>query len=146
MQTNQVVYTNETPNIADGHLTTSSILLKCEKLLDKAMSYYLSKVLVGQIVLACVFAIPELRFGIGYQNQCPMQPQINTFLIVHGATKFAWVLVNILASIDAKVIYGVMNKKILARKLMLINLILQLLFALWFPSWFIAGNIWVFSQ
>ncbi|CAF1447980.1 unnamed protein product [Adineta steineri] len=146
MQTTQMSSTNDLTNIADGTPTILPSRSKYEERLDKAIKYYSSKTLVAQIVLACVFAIPELRYGIGYKNQCPMQPQISMFLIVHGATKFAWVFLNILASIDAKIINERMKKKDLARQLMLINLILQFLFALWFPSWFIAGNIWVFRN
>jgi len=102
--------------------------------------------LIVQIVLACVFSIPELRYGIGYRNECLMEPMVSTFLTVHDATKFAWVFLNILAVFDARVIYGKMNRSVLARQLMFLNLIFQGLFAVWFPAWFIAGNVWVFRN
>ncbi|CAF0963715.1 unnamed protein product [Adineta steineri] len=89
MQTTQVFSTNESTNIADGTQTILPSRSKYEERLEKAIKYYSSNVLVAQIVLACIFAIPERRYGISYKNLCPMQSQISTFLIVHGATKFS---------------------------------------------------------
>jgi hypothetical protein len=147
MKTTQMSSTNDAPNVDYNNFQPNSpILSKREQRLDKAIPYFSSKMLCIQIIITCIFSGIELSYGIRYRNQCPMQPLIDTFLIVHGATKLGWVLLNILAFINAKVIYGIMEKKTLARQLMIPNLFFQLLFLLWFIAWFIAGNIWVFSN
>ncbi|CAF0952199.1 unnamed protein product [Adineta ricciae] len=115
-----------------------------EERLDKAIDYYASKMIFVQIIFASAFSASELYYGVEYQDQCPIEPMMTTFLILHGATKFVWVFLTILAIVDARLIAQVMNKKVLARRLMLINLILQSVFAAWFAIWFIAGNFWVF--
>ncbi|CAF1425105.1 unnamed protein product [Adineta steineri] len=138
--------TQDASNIANENPVNLWIRLKFEERLDKTMKYYTSKMVIVQIIVACGFSISELSCGINYSNQCPMEPAINTFLVAHGATKFAWIFLTILAIADARLIYKKMNRKSLARRLMLINLVFQSLFAVWFFSWFIAGNIWVFRN
>lgn len=147
MKTATVFSTNEAPHLAaDVTLPPPPMLSKREQRIEKAMAYFSSKILLIQIILTIIFAAIELNYGIRYRGQCPMQPLIDTLLIVHGSTKLGWVLLSILAYIDAKVIYGIMDKKTLGRHLMLPNLILQLVFLLFFLAWFIAGNVWVFSN
>jgi hypothetical protein len=110
------------------------------------MSFFSSKIFIIQIILTIAFSAIELNYGIKYRGQCPMQPLISTLLIVHGVTKLVWVVLSILGFINAKVLYGIVGNKPLARKLMVPYLILNLLFFLWFFSWFIAGNVWVFGN
>ncbi|CAF1351845.1 unnamed protein product [Adineta ricciae] len=132
--------------IVDENRTTFWIRLKYEERLDTTVKYYTSKMVIVHIIAACGLSISELYYGLSYPNQCPIEPMISTFLIVHGATKFLWIFLNILAIINARFLYGIINKKSLARRLILINLLLQFLFAIWFFSWFIAGNIWIFRN
>ncbi|CAF1457333.1 unnamed protein product [Adineta steineri] len=138
--------TQDASNIANENPVNLWIRLKYEERLDKTMKYYTSKMVIVQIIVACGFSISELVCGLNYPNQCPIEPAIITFLVVHGATKFVWIFLTILAIVDARLIYKKMNRKSLARQLMLINLAFQSLFAVWFFSWFIAGNIWVFRN
>ncbi|UJR34519.1 hypothetical protein I4U23_021927 [Adineta vaga] len=114
--------THVASNIANENPVTSWIRLKYEDRLDKTMKYYTSKMVIVQIIVACAFSISELYWGMSYPNQCPIEPAIIKFLIAHGATKFAWIFLTILAIVDARLIYKVMNKKSLARRLILINL------------------------
>ncbi|CAF1425073.1 unnamed protein product [Adineta steineri] len=141
-----MVSTHDTSNITNENPVNLWIRLKYEERLDKTMKYYTSKMVIVQIITACGFSISELYCGISYSNQCPAEPAINIFLVVHGATKFAWIFLTILAIVDARLIHKKMNRKSLARRLMLINVAFQSLFAAWFSSWFIAGNIWVFRK
>ncbi|CAF1421712.1 unnamed protein product [Adineta steineri] len=141
-----MVPTHDTSNIANENSVNLWIRLKYEERLDKTMKYYTSKMVIVQIITACGFSISELYCGINYSNQCPIEPAIITFLVAHGTTKFVWIFLTILAIVDARLIYKKMNRKSLARRLMLINLAFQSLFVVWFFSWFIAGNIWVFRN
>ncbi|CAF1380498.1 unnamed protein product [Adineta steineri] len=141
-----MVPTHDASNVANENPVNLWIRLKYEERFDKTMKYYTSKMVIVQIITACGFSISELYYGISYSNQCPIEPAINTFLVVHGTTKFVWIFLTILAIVDARLIYKKMNRKSLARRLMLINLAFQSLFAVWFFSWFIAGNIWVFRN
>jgi len=125
---------------------TPPTLSKREQRLDKAIAYFASIMFLVQIIVSAVFAGLELHYGIYYRNQCPIQPWIDTFLIVHGSTKFGWVALSIFAFINAKFVYGIMNKKTIARHIVRPILLLQLLYALWFLAWFLAGNVWVFSK
>jgi hypothetical protein len=119
---------------------------KREQRLDKAIAYFSSKMFLVQIIITAVFSATELNYGINYRDQCPIEPWIALFLTVHGSTKLGWVALSILAYINAKVLYGMMNKKTIARYLLIPILVLQLVFTLWFLAWFIAGNVWVFSN
>ncbi|CAF1404782.1 unnamed protein product [Adineta steineri] len=129
----------------DVIVDTPTIPSKREQRLDKAINYFSSVMFAIQVILAAVFSGIELHYGIDYLNQCPIQPWINIFLIVHGSTKLAWVLLGIVSFFNGRVIYNMMNKKTLARSIIILILPLQLLFALWFLAWFIVGNVWVFS-
>ena len=119
---------------------------KREQRLDKAIAYFSSKMFLVQIIITAVFSGIELHYGIDYRGQCPIEPWIDLFLIVHGSTKIVWVALSILAYINAKVLYVMMNKKTIARHILMPILVLQLVFTLWFLAWFIAGNVWVFSK
>ncbi|CAF1402762.1 unnamed protein product [Adineta ricciae] len=128
----------------DRTQVNSIIRSKYEERLDKAINYYASKMVFAQIIFASAFSASELYYGVEYQDQCPIEPMMTTFLILHGAIKFVWVFLTILAIVDARLIAQVMNKNVLARRLMFINLTLQPVFAAWFFIWFITGNFWVF--
>jgi hypothetical protein len=134
---------DESPYVAVDAPPTPS---KREQRLNKVIAYFSSYRILIKIILTAAFSGVELHFGIDYRNQCPMEPWINIFLIVHGSTKLGWVVLAILAYINAKFVYGYMNKKTMARQIVIPSIVLELLFTLWFLAWFIAGNVWVFSK
>ncbi|CAF1088423.1 unnamed protein product [Rotaria sordida] len=143
MTTNTISPSYEDPTVVA--VDPSSTSSKRQQRIDKAMVYFSSFMFLVQIILAAVFSGIELHYGVDYRYQCPIEPMIPIFLIVHGATKFVWVAMSILAFINARIIYGMMNKAF-ARHFVLPSLLFQLVFALWFFAWFIAGNVWVFSN
>ncbi|CAF1008420.1 unnamed protein product [Rotaria sordida] len=125
MTTNTISPSYEDPTVvAVDPLSTSS---KRQQRIDKAMVYFSSFMFLVQIILAAVFSGIELHYGVDYRYQCPMESMIPIFLIVHGATKFVWVAMSILAFINARIIYGMMNKAF-ARHFVL------------------PRNVWVFSN
>ncbi len=114
---------------------------KREELLEQGIEYLTSKNFIFQLILTSVFAVIELIFGLVYNNQCPISQHIPEFLIVHGATKLFWVACSIVAFIEAKFLSNFPYIGIS----MIMNLIIQIGFALFFLIWFIVGNVWVWS-
>jgi hypothetical protein len=90
------------------------------------------------------FVIP-LYFGIHYIGQCPIQPLINTFLIGHGYSNLATVMLLLIAFISAKYIRQSFNPSSYARYLLIISLIGHLVILLFSIAWLVAGQIWVFG-
>jgi hypothetical protein len=109
--------------------------------LEKGIKFFASKMFKIQLILTLVFSITEISFGGTYIGQCPVQREIPIFLLVHGSTKIVWVGCGIIAFIEAKYFSNSPHIAIL----MLINLIIQVVFMLFFLAWFIAGNVWVWS-
>src|ERR1700722_17987923 len=103
MTTSAPIVTYEPSSVVVNTQPTSPIISKRQQRLDKAIAYFSSLRFVIPLIVACVFAILELHYGINYANQCPIQPKINIFLIVHGSTKLGWILLGIYAYVDAKV-------------------------------------------
>jgi hypothetical protein len=57
--------------------------------LDKAVVQLSSRGTLFQTILTIPPSVIELNYGINYLNQCPIQPLINVFLIVHGCSSMA---------------------------------------------------------
>lgn len=113
--------------------------------LDAAISYYASRKHVVFTIMGAVFGIVELNYGVKYSGQCPIQPMIAIFLIVHGSVMLLEVAIGILAILISRVIY-VKHDQVLARRL-IFAVFLSLIFVnLFCFAWFIAGNIWVFGS
>jgi len=112
-----------------------------QELLEKGIEFFASKKFIIQLILTSVFAVIELIFGGVYNNQCPISQHIPEFLIVHGTIKLIWVACGVIAFIEAKFLPNFDYIGIL----MIMNLIIQIGFALFFLIWFITGNVWVWS-
>jgi hypothetical protein len=112
-----------------------------QELLEKGITFFTSKKFIIQLILISVLAVIELIFGVTYNNQCPISERIPQFLIVHGTTKLIWVACGIIAFIEAKFLSNFAYISIL----MIMNLVVQIGFALFFLIWFIVGNVWVWS-
>lgn len=114
---------------------------KQQQRLEKGIKFFASKMFKIQLIIVLIFSIVEIGFGRTYIDQCPIKSQIPLFLLVHGSTKIVWVACGIVAFIEAKYFSNSPHIAIL----MLINLIIQVVFMLFFLAWFIAGNVWVWS-
>jgi len=112
--------------------------------LDKAVNYYGSKKHVATVIIGIVFGIVELRYGIQYNGQCPIQPMIATFLIVHGAVLLFDAGIGILALLTSRVIYSSYDQ-VVARRLIFALFLILVLVNLFSFAWYIAGNVWVFG-
>jgi hypothetical protein len=109
--------------------------------LEKGIAYFSSKMFLIQLIIIVVVSGFEISYGTKYYHQCPVSPNIPLFLLVHGSTKLGWVACGIIAYIEAKFFSNSSHIRIL----MLMNLIIQLVFLVFFITWFIIGNVWVWS-
>jgi hypothetical protein len=112
--------------------------------LDKAIDYYGSKKHVATIILGIVFGAVELRYGVQYNGQCPIQPMIVIFMIVHGAVLLFDVVIGILAFLTSRVIYTRYDQ-VVARRLVFVLFLIIVLVNIFCFAWYIAGNVWVFG-
>jgi hypothetical protein len=90
------------------------------------------------------FAV-ELNYGIKYLNQCPIQPLINVFLIVHGCSSLVFALILLLGFFTARYIKRSPTPSPYARILLRSSLLGQLIYLLFSIAWLIAGQVWVFG-
>jgi hypothetical protein len=114
---------------------------KQQERLEKLIKFFASEKFKIQLLLTAVFSVVEIVFGAVYFNQCPIKPQISLFLLVHGTAKLGWVACGIIAFIEAKFCSNSPHIRIL----MLMNFFIQLLFFLFFFTWMVIGNLWVWS-
>jgi hypothetical protein len=112
--------------------------------LDGAINYYGSKKHIVLTIIGTVFGIVEINYGVDYNGQCPIQPMISIFLIVHGAVMLLEVVVGILALLISRVIYPKYGQ-VLARRLIFAVILFFIFVNLFCFAWFIAGNVWVFG-
>lgn len=112
--------------------------------LDGAIKYYSSKKHVIFTIIGIVFGIVELVYGITYMGQCYIQPMIAIFLLVHGSVMLFEVVIGIFALLIARIMYPHYNQ-ILARRLILVVLLILAVVNIFCFAWFIAGNVWVFG-
>jgi len=121
----------------------SSSFLKRQ--IDQAVIQFSSWLIIPQAVLMLVTSLVQLSYGTQYQNKCPIQPLIDTFLIVHGATGLASVVNLILAYVTANYIKRSIDPLRYARYLIAANLIVQLVLVVFNFAWMVAGQVWVFG-
>jgi hypothetical protein len=118
---------------------------KKEDRLNTAVTQLSSPRIPVQIALTIPSFVVELKYGIQYLNQCPIQPLINVFLIVHGCSSLANGLLLLLGFVTAKYIKQSSNHSPCARFLLRSSLIGQLVYLLFSVAWLVAGQVWVFG-
>jgi hypothetical protein len=100
------------------------------------------------IPVGIIIAAIHLKFGIEYLGECTIQPMINVYMIVHAAVALFAIMTVLIGvftvrCIDSRV--EIKNNKMIARRLMIVILIFQLIVALFSLSWLIAGSVWIFG-
>jgi len=90
------------------------------------------------------FAI-ELNYGIKYLNQCPIQPLINVFLIVHGCSCLVNGIILLVGFLAARYFKRSPTPSPWARLLIVVSSIGQLVYLIFTIAWLIAGQVWVFG-
>ena len=114
---------------------------RLEKTLIRFSSW---KMLVQIIIMSPGFIVP-VYFGVHYANQCPIQPLINVFMIVHGCTNLANAILLLIGFISANYIKRSSSSSPYTRRLFIGSLIGQLVVLLFSIAWLVAGQIWVFG-
>jgi hypothetical protein len=118
---------------------------KQEDRLNTAVTQLSSRRTLAQIALTIPSFAVELNYGIQYLNQCPIQPLIYVFLIVHGCSSLANGLILLLGFMTAKYIKQSPSPSPIARCLLRSSLIGQLVYLLFSVAWLVAGQVWVFG-
>jgi hypothetical protein len=113
--------------------------------LDKAVN----RLSARGILFQSIFTIPsfavELNYGIKYANECPIQPLINVFLIVHGCSTLANGIVLVIGYIAANDIKRSTSPSPYSLRLVAGSLIGQLVLLLFSIAWMVVGQVWVFG-
>ncbi|CAF4230644.1 unnamed protein product, partial [Adineta steineri] len=120
-----------------------------------------AEVIAGSVqtfVLLCVLlVIPILQLAIGasFQNQCPVSPNIPTYLIVSGACGIATIVLTIIMTLAYILwikqfaldsgICDVCAASIISGCIIGSICLVLLLMSFFLFFWFIVGNVWVFS-
>jgi len=85
-----------------------------------------------------------LILGLKYENQCPVQPLINTFVIVYGCGCFVQGIVVFIGFITANYMKRSHSPSPNARCLIIAVLIGKLVYILFSVVWWVVGQVWVF--
>jgi hypothetical protein len=123
---------------------TDIFLSPREERIEKVFRFYRAKFHLISISIGIIFAIIHLKFAIEYLGQCPIQPLINIYMIVHASVTLLLILlaligVIIVRSFDFR---GKQEKnKMIARRLILIVVILTLILLLFSLAWLVAGSV-----
>jgi len=130
------------PNIVDQEQQLNNAQ---KSRLDKAVNRLSMRGTILQICLTFSSAAVELNYGIKYMNQCPIQPLINVFLIVHGCWSLVNGMVLLMGFITAKHVKRSPNPSRCARRSIAGSLIGQLVLLVICIAWLVVGQVWVFG-
>lgn len=127
---------------------TGVILPPQNNRMDKIVRFYRRKFHFITIPIGVVLSAVHLKFAIEYLGQCPIQPMINIYMIVHAAVTLTLILLALAGVIVAR--YGYPrpdenNNPTNARYILLTVFGLTLIFFLFSFSWLVAGSVWVFG-
>jgi hypothetical protein len=119
-----------------------------EALIEKCFRFYRANFHLISIPVVGILAIIHLIFGIEYLGQCTIQPMINIYMIVHASVALFIILLALIGVIIVRCIYPHLEKenhKMIARRLILIVVILTLIVFLFSFAWLVAGSVWIFG-
>ena len=99
------------------------------------------------VPLTLIIAIVHLRFAIKYIDECPIQPMINIYMIVHAAVHLSIMLITFLGVINIRCIYPSFQhpNQTVPRVILISILAVTLTLMLFSFGWLIAGSVWVFG-
>lgn len=116
-----------------------------KKRLEKNINRLASPGTAAQIALTIPSVVVELDYGIKYINQCPIQPLINVFLIVHGCSSLANGIILLIGFLTAKHLKQSPTPSTWVRGLFRVSLLAQLIYLIFSWAWLIVGQVWVFG-
>ncbi|CAF1376407.1 unnamed protein product [Adineta steineri] len=134
-------------NNESGPTTTSDDELKL-KFIPGPLAAILGSVYC-LVILCILLVIPILQLAIGasFQNQCPVSPNIPTYLIVSGACGIATILLTIIITLAFILCIkrGTAGASIVSGCIIGLVCLILFLMSFFLFAWFIVGNVWVFS-
>ena len=117
-------------------------------LIEMYMRFFMFKFHFIAIPVGIIVAAVHLKYGIQYLDECPIEPMITVYMIVHAAVGLFAIITVFVGVLIARGIYSrpqIENNEKIARCLIIAILIFQVIVALFSLSWIIAGSVWIFS-
>jgi len=140
------LYDTQNGGIRDN--SAGAFLSPREARIEKCFRYYRANFHLITIPIIAILAIIHLIYGIEYLGQCTIQPMINIYMIVNASVALFIILLALSGVIIVRCIYPHLeeeNHKIIARRLILIVVILTLIVLLFSLAWLVTGSVWIFG-
>jgi amino acid transporter len=140
------LYDTQNGGIRDN--SAGAFLSPREARIEKCFRYYRANFHLITIPIIAILAIIHLIYGIEYLGQCTIQPMINIYMIVNASVALFIILLALSGVIIVRCIYPNLeeeNHKMIARRLILIVVILTLIVLLFSLAWLVAGSVWIFG-
>jgi hypothetical protein len=116
--------------------------------IDICIRFYRAKFHLLGIPVIIILAAIHLKYAIQYLGQCPIQPKINIYMIVHAATILLVMVISLIGVMDVHCIYFRTEnyyKEMIARYLILVVVFVTVILFLFSLSWLVAGSVWIFG-
>ena len=127
----------------------SNVTLKPRQgFIEICIRFYRVKIHLLGIPIIIILSAIHLKYAIEYLGQCPIQPLIIIYMIVHAVTALLVMMVSLIGVIAVHCIYFRTKdyyKKMFARYLIVIVVIITIILFLFNLSWLIAGSVWIFG-
>lgn len=114
---------------------------------ERVVRFYSRRFHFIMIPVGAIMAAVHIRYSIMYFGQCPIQPMIIFYMLVHAAVHVVVMILAFLGVITVRCIYSRDGEgsKMLGRCILIIVLISTLLLLLFSLAWVIAGSVWIFG-
>ncbi|UJR12214.1 hypothetical protein I4U23_016391 [Adineta vaga] len=134
----------QSPNDIHNEPLPSSIR---PKWLQRAIGFYSRKFHFIVMPIGIIMAAIHLKFAITYLDQCPIQPMINIYMIVHASVHLLIILLALIGVVNTRCNFprGLEEDKSIGVVILVIILVSTFVLFLFSFAWLIAGSIWVFS-
>ncbi|CAF0744970.1 unnamed protein product [Adineta ricciae] len=115
--------------------------------LQKVIGFYSRKFHFIVIPIGIIVAAIHLKFAIQYFDQCPIQPMIPIYMIVHAAIHLTVMMVGICGIINVRCNFprDTQQSSPIGVAILVIILVSVLIMSLFSFAWLITGSVWIFG-
>ena len=115
--------------------------------LQKVIGFYSRKFHFIVIPIGIIVAAIHLKFAIQYFDQCPIQPMIPIYMIVHASIHLTVMLVGIFGIINVRCNFprDTQQSSSVGVAILVIIMVSVLIISLFSFAWLITGSVWIFS-
>ena len=115
--------------------------------LQKVIGFYSRKFHFIIIPIGIIVAAIHLKFAIQYFDQCPIQPMIPIYMIVHASIHLTVMLVGIFGIINVRCNFprDTQQSSSVGVAILVIIMVSVLIISLFSFAWLITGSVWIFS-